>query len=809
MVLDVYISLKVTKLGKRFAFARFNKVNDVDLLIKNLRSVWLGPAINEGHDVLVLVLERGLLNYEGDPVLVGCVRDFKSLPNIHTVCSSEGFPGLKISYLGGFWILLEFDSFQSCEKFQSHEGIKSWFSTLSQWTSNFEIQDRVVWIDNEGKVSIVRAKEVTGWVPEFGEGNFSLSDDASENYSEVKHDLKEEEDNELLITLQFSPKEASNNVVDDGITDYKSNNNSYSGSKQDHTDPMDQERKRFQESLIEIDLRLDQGVGLPDDLLNHAKIVRDLQAFNKKYSIDLAQKAKVKWAIEGNENTKFLHGVVNKKRRYLAIKGILNDDQFPRRLSIELSRYLERDVNSDEIKKAVWDCRSDKSPVKEFFSSSTFPNGFNPLFIALIPKVLDAKHLNDFRPISLVGCQYKIIGKILANRLSLVIDNIISQEQSAFVKGRQIMDGPIILNEVISWCKSKNEQSLLFKVDFQKAFNSVRWDHLDDIFCSPTDEFTFHRGLSIFGVGVRPSVVCNMVVRYGCIASTLSFTYLGIKVGANMKRISSWDVVIIKVTSKLSTWKAKSLSVGETYSYQISLWLNVIKAIYGYEGSVQLSLSNQGCSVWSGIIQAIKKLKTKGIDLYCYCNLVVGNGHSINFWQDKWYSEVPFKDKLKRCFNLDLQKDISVALKLHSNDIALSFRRRPISGIEESQFCDLNSLLASIVLSDAADRWSWTLYGHGECSVKLAREVIDQHVLIISTTPTRWSKVIPIKLNIFMWCMLLDKLPTRSNLVNRGLDAPCSLCLICQMGVETQDHLFFGCPMALDLFRLLGHWWSL
>ncbi|GJW82711.1 RNA-directed DNA polymerase, eukaryota [Tanacetum coccineum] len=619
----------------------------------------------------------------------------------------------------------------------------------------------------------------------------------------------------------------------------------------------DQERKRFHESLIEIDLSLDQGVGLPDDLLNRAKIVRDLQAINKKDSINLAQKAKVKWAIEGDENTKFFHGVVNKKRRYIAIKGILNDvpleDRFPRRLNIKLSRDLERDVNSDEIKNVVWDCSSYKSPgpdgftfdffkkywsivgndvvnaVKDFFSSSTFPNGCNPSFIALIPKVLDAKHLNDFRPISLVGCQYKIIGKILANRLSLVIDDIISHEQSAFVKGRQIMDGPIILNEVISWCKSKKEQSLLFKVDFQKAFDSVRWDHLDDILgkfgfgntwrgwikgClssskasvfvngSPTDEFTFHRGLrqgdplspflfilvmeslhvsfqrlidrgmftpvtvgndntvpishlfyaddamfivkwmcenvnvlmlilhrfflvsglkinvqksSIFGIGVRPSVVRNMAARYGCIASTLSFTYLGVKVGANMKRISPWDVVINKVTSKLYTWKAKSLSVGEDLllSYlslvlSWGLWLNVIKAIYGNEGSLHLSLSNQGCSVWSGIIQAIEKLKTKGIDLYSYCKLVVGNGHSINFWQDKWYGEVPFKDKFKRCFNLELQKDIFVTL----------------------------NLLAAVVLSDAANRWSWTLCGHGEFSVKSAREVIDQHVLITSSTPT-------------------------------------------------------------------------
>ncbi|GJW30574.1 hypothetical protein Tco_0047449 [Tanacetum coccineum] len=131
------------------------------------------------------------------------------------------------------------------------------------------------------------------------------------------------------------------------------------------------------------------------------------------------------------------------------------------------------------------------------------------------------------------------------------------------------------------------------------------------------------------------------------------------------------------------------------------LWLNVIKAIYGNEGSLDhFSLSHHGCSVWSGILKAIDKLKTKGVDLHNFCKLVVGNGNTIKFWHDKWYGDVCFKDKFHRYFNLELQKDISVALKLQRNDFALSFRRRPRSGIEESQFCELSSLLASVVLSN-------------------------------------------------------------------------------------------------------------
>nr|KAJ0203555.1 hypothetical protein LSAT_V11C500296390 [Lactuca sativa] len=99
----------------------------------------------------------------------------------------------------------------------------------------------------------------------------------------------------------------------------------------------------------------------------------------------------------------------------------------------------------DEIKKAVWDCGIDISPshdgfsfgfirrfwhlidkdiiqaVVEFYSSIEFPYGCNTSFLVLIPKVQDAKNVKDFRPLSLIGCLYKIVGKILANGLSLVI----------------------------------------------------------------------------------------------------------------------------------------------------------------------------------------------------------------------------------------------------------------------------------------------------------------------------------------------------------------------------------------------------
>ncbi|GJS21722.1 RNA-directed DNA polymerase, eukaryota [Tanacetum coccineum] len=111
----------------------------------------------------------------------------------------------------------------------------------------------------------------------------------------------------------------------------------------------------------------------------------------------------------------------------------------------------------------------------------SFPIGSNASFIALIPKVADANFVADFRPISLIGSVYKVVTKILANRLATVISDLVSDTQTAFVAYRQILDGPFILNELFSWCKRKKKQAMIFKVDFEKAYDYVRWAYLMDV----------------------------------------------------------------------------------------------------------------------------------------------------------------------------------------------------------------------------------------------------------------------------------------------------------------------------------------
>nr|GEV64745.1 RNA-directed DNA polymerase, eukaryota [Tanacetum cinerariifolium] len=203
----------------------------------------------------------------------------------------------------------------------------------------------------------------------------------------------------------------------------------------------------IQQNLSEVDKVTDQGKSNYEILTKRITLFNDLQELNNRNAMKISQKAKIRWSIEGDEHSKYI---------------------------LDQVQDLERTVTYEEVKWAVWDCGTNKSPgpdgfsfefyrkywttidddvfqaLRDFFVNGHFPRGCSSSFIALIPKIQDAKFVKDFRPISLIGSVYKIIAKILANRLCVVLPYLISDVQSAFVANRQILDGPFILNELLS-----------------------------------------------------------------------------------------------------------------------------------------------------------------------------------------------------------------------------------------------------------------------------------------------------------------------------------------------------------------------
>ena len=170
---------------------------------------------------------------------------------------------------------------------------------------------------------------------------------------------------------------------------------------------------------------------------------------------------------------------------------------------VEEATDLVRPFEEEEVKKAVFDCDGNKSPgpdgftlaffqkcwdevkadimsvMNDFHASGVVNRGVNETYIALIPKKYGSCRISDFRPISLVTSLYKIISKVLVSRLKDVLDSTISKNQGAFVANRQILDVALVANEVVEEFRANGKKGLVFKIDFEKAYDHVEWEFLD------------------------------------------------------------------------------------------------------------------------------------------------------------------------------------------------------------------------------------------------------------------------------------------------------------------------------------------
>lgn len=97
-------------------------------------------------------------------------------------------------------------------------------------------------------------------------------------------------------------------------------------------------------------------------------------------------------------------------------------------------------------------------------------------------------HLGELRSIYLLAYLYKPVEKVLANILMLVMDHLISPNQSAFLKGRLLADVVMVVNEMIYLTKKSKKCCFIFKVDFEKAYYPTSWSFQDYMF----NEFGFN-----------------------------------------------------------------------------------------------------------------------------------------------------------------------------------------------------------------------------------------------------------------------------------------------------------------------------
>lgn len=267
--------------------------------------------------------------------------------------------------------------------------------------------------------------------------------------------------------------------------------------------------------------------------------------------IRLRQRARITWLKHGDVNSKFFQIKANGRKRKNHIQILQTPDGFAvtkDQKEEELKRYFTQKLGAfalrnqrlnlaalnlptldlsdlddnftEELKNAISDLPSEKSPGPDGFIGAFFKQAWdiiktdliqaisffgdmgcarlqelNSAHICLIPKKADATKAEDFRPISLMHSFAKIVAKLLANRLTPKLDELVSQSQSAFIRKRAMHDNVLFVQNMIKSFHRKKKPTLFLKVDISKAFDTVNWAYLLEV-------------LQIFGFGHK---WCNWI----------------------------------------------------------------------------------------------------------------------------------------------------------------------------------------------------------------------------------------------------------------------------------------------------------
>lgn len=135
-------------------------------------------------------------------------------------------------------------------------------------------------------------------------------------------------------------------------------------------------------------------------------------------------------------------------------------------------KFFRRNIN--DIKEELWEL------VIEVFQEYSLCRTLNTSRISLLPKHGDLSQITNYRPISLLGTIYKIIAKIISNRMLLFLPTRVKEWQTAFVPGRSILNNEFMANEAIDWAMKSNQELVILLLHFERAYDRVSWKFLKE-----------------------------------------------------------------------------------------------------------------------------------------------------------------------------------------------------------------------------------------------------------------------------------------------------------------------------------------
>ncbi|CAN6252305.1 unnamed protein product [Urochloa humidicola] len=299
-------------------------------------------------------------------------------------------------------------------------------------------------------------------------------------------------------------------------------------------------RKILEKELTNLE-KQEEDLILPQNLLDRKTFIQtELLRLMEEEELYWHKRSNKNWLLEGDNNTGYFHRIANGKKRKNTIFSLQHEDSqiegdenilnhatmyykslfgpsdSPKfkmdpdcwdqheKVTDQENEVLTRPFSEEEIKHVVLSMEKNTAPgpdnipiefyqagweiikkdlmdmIEEFYENKLDIERLNYGIITLIPKTKEANKIQQYRPICLLNVSYKIITRALMLRLEGCMGRIINKCQTAFIKGRNIMEGVLSLHEILHDTKQKKKDGLVVKLDFEKAYDKINWEFLFD-----------------------------------------------------------------------------------------------------------------------------------------------------------------------------------------------------------------------------------------------------------------------------------------------------------------------------------------
>nr|GEU96458.1 RNA-directed DNA polymerase, eukaryota, reverse transcriptase zinc-binding domain protein [Tanacetum cinerariifolium] len=479
--------------------------------------------------------------------------------------------------------------------------------------------------------------------------------------------------------------------------------------------------------INDIERKIDDGSASVVDREKRISLLQDIDKLDKLETINLIQKAHIKWDIEGDENSKFFDGMINCKRRSQAITGILHDgvwisdpslikevflsyykDKFqdhdshvafsPMNNSSTLnpmeSEFLEPQISLEEVKNVVWDCGSNKALVETSWIRAYLHSSRASILI------------NGLHCVISNGVSCGLIRGIKLGSSDITLSHFFYADDVVITTDWNSRDIDNIIRSLSSW--KADLLSIGGHLTLIKAMLGSLGIYYLSIFKAPEAILnTLEILRSRFFWGGSQDTKHMAWVKWSHILPSFD------KGGLNIGSLKAFNLAL------LQKWRWRMVS------FPNSLWVNSIRALHGQDGG----LDNQGCrfnGIWSRIIGTSNFLHSKDIIPLNSFRFKVGCGTHIHFWKDIWIGDSPLLTRYNRLYTLEQDKDYLIIDR-------------------------------QIDISVDANTCTWSLADDGIFSVRSSRRLIDDNLLPSTLPSTSWDNILPHKGVWFLvrkWCDL-------------------------------------------------------